>query len=150
MITEQAIVTRCHGKQVELTVQQSGCGQCELKQGCGTGAIGRLLGQRARPLMIDNEYNLDCGDHLVLGFAERALVKVSLLVYGLPLIAMLFSGLLASILGVSSDAWLLTISVAGFYLGFKLGVRVAASSDFCRVNPQIIEISGNSESSLKS
>ena len=104
MITEQAIVTRCNGKQVELELQRgSACGQCELNRGCGTGALGRLLGKRSKPLVIETDHVLKPGDRLQLGLSESALVKASLTIYGLPLLGMVMAGLLASFARASAN-----------------------------------------------
>jgi sigma-E factor negative regulatory protein RseC len=89
MITESAVVTRRDGKLVELELQRnSTCGQCELSKGCGTGALGRLLGHRSKPILIETDHDLKPGDRLQLGLSESALVKASLTIYGLPLLGM--------------------------------------------------------------
>ena len=75
MITESAVVTRRDGKLVELELQRnSTCGQCELSKGCGTGALGRLLGHRSKPIVIETDHDLKPGDRLQLGLSESALV----------------------------------------------------------------------------
>ena len=97
MITESAIVTHRNGSRVELKLQRaSACGGCELNQGCGTGALGRLLGHRSKPVVIETDRELEPGDQLVLGLSETALVKASLTIYGLPLLGMVIAGLLAA------------------------------------------------------
>ena len=95
MLTEPAIVTRCGDNLIEVELQrQSACGGCELAKGCGTGALGRLLGHRSKPLVIESAQSLMPGDRVMLGLSEAALVKASLLVYGLPILGMLAGGLL--------------------------------------------------------
>ena len=93
MITEQAVVTRREGEQIEVRLlRESACGDCELSQGCGTGALGRLLGNRSRPLRLECSQPVQPGDRLELGLSESALVRASLTIYGLPLFGMLLAG----------------------------------------------------------
>ena len=143
MITERAVVTRCEAGRVEVRLQRgSACGHCELSQGCGTGAIGRLLGNRSRPLVIATGEDLKPGDELLLGLSEAALVKASLAVYGLPLFAMVGAGLLAALLGIA-DTWVALTSVVGLFAGFKIASSVAHSLEVDRLAPYIIEIRVN-------
>ena len=143
MITERAVVTRCEAGRVEVRLQRaSACGHCELSQGCGTGAIGRLLGNRSRPLVISTGEDLKPGDELLLGLSEAALVKASLTIYGLPLLAMVVAGLAAALLGVA-DAWVAISSIVGLYAGFKIASGITHSLEVDRLAPYIVEIRVN-------
>ena len=143
MITEQAVVTRCEGGQAEIRLQRaSACGQCELNEGCGTGALGRLLGNRSRPLLIETQQDLKPGDNLLLGLSETALVKASLTVYGLPLLAMVVVGLLASVFDMS-EIWVTLSSVAGFLTGYILASHLTNRLEADRLTPYIVDIRVN-------
>jgi sigma-E factor negative regulatory protein RseC len=123
MLTESALVIRRDGNRVELELQRSSaCDHCELNQGCGTGALGRLLGRRSRPLAIETDTDCKPGDRVLLELPESALVRASLLLYGLPLLGLLLGGLLAVLLAVPE--WLAVgIAVFGLFAGFKLAVK---------------------------
>ena len=145
MITEQAIVTRCNGKQVELELQRgSACAQCELNRGCGTGALGRLLGKRSKPLVIETDHVLKPGDRLQLGLSESALVKASLTIYGLPLLGMVMAGLLASFAALSEALVALAAGV-GFIAGFKFAAYLSQTLEQDRLTPYIVDIQVNPE-----
>ena len=142
MITESATVIRCQGGYAEVQIErQSACNHCELESGCGTGAIGRLLGNRRKPLTIDTDQELHPGDQVVLGIPEAQLVRASMLVYGMPLLGMLIFGLTAHTL-FESEEWLVVIfAIAGFVAGFKFASWLALSSSSfdivdIRVNPE--------------
>ena len=122
MITEQAVVTRREGEQIEVRLlRESACGDCELSQGCGTGALGRLLGNRSRPLRLECSQPVQPGDRLELGLSESALVRASLTIYGLPLFGMLLAGV-AVALGGFGDAAVALSSVFGFFAGVKFAL----------------------------
>ncbi len=143
MITEQAIVTRRDGNRVEIELERtSACGKCELTQGCGTGAIGRLLGRRGKPLVIETQRNLNPGDRLQLGLPEAALVRASLITYGLPLLLMIAAGLLSASAGLA-DGWVALVSIAGFAAGFNLAARLARKLEAYTLTPYIMEIEVN-------
>ena len=143
MITERAVVTACRDGRAEVSLQRaSACGGCEMSQSCGTGALGRLLGKRSRPLVIETEQDLKPGDQLLLGLSERALVKASLIVYGLPLLGMIGAGLLAALLGLA-EPWIALLSLAGFFAGFKIGARLGRGLEAGPLTPYIVEIQVN-------
>lgn len=143
MLTEAAIVTHRHGKRVELELQRgSACGSCELSQGCGTGALGRLLGRRSQVLFIETEQDLEAGDEVLLALSESALVKASMTLYGLPLLGMVLAGLLAD--SVSAAEWLVVIAaVAGFYAGYRIAAYLTNRLEGGQLTPYIMDIQVN-------
>ena len=123
MLTETALVKSRDGKRVELELlRATACDHCELNKGCGTGALSRLIGRRPRPLVIDSEQECKPGDQVVLELPESALVRASLLLYGLPLSGLLLGGLLAAFLALPE--WLVVaIALFGLFAGFKIAAR---------------------------
>ena len=120
MLTETARVIRRDGRRVELELlRANACGGCELSQGCGTGALGRLLGRRSRPLIIETEQECEAGDEVQLVLPEAALVKTSLLLYGLPLLGLVFGGSLAASLSLS-EPFVVVLSLCGLFAGFRM------------------------------
>jgi len=150
MLTEAAIVTRREDKRVELELQRgSACGSCEMSQGCGTGALGRLLGRRSRALFIETEQELQPGDEVMLALSESALVRASLTLYGLPLLAMVLAGLLAA--SVSAAEWLVAIAaIAGFYAGYRFAAYLTNKLEDGQLTPYIMDIRVNPEANGES
>ena len=143
MITEQAIVTRREGRRIELELlRQSACDPCQLKQGCGTGSLGRLLGHRRRPLVLETEQALQPGDRVEIGLAEAALVKASLLVYGLPLAGLILFGMSAVSLNLAD--WLVALaSLAGLFAGHRAAAMLGGRLASMRWTPQLLNIDVN-------
>ena len=143
MITESAVVTRREGRQVELRLERgSVCAGCELNRGCGTGALGRLLGHRSRPIVIETDRDLRPGDSLRLGVAESALVKASLMVYGFPLAGMIIGGLLAVLVNLPEFIVAL-FALAGFATGYKFSTSLASRLEDDLLKPYIVDIQLN-------
>ncbi len=145
MITEQAIVRRAAGARVELELQRdSSCGGCELRDGCGVGALGRLLGRRRNSLVIETDRRLRPGDSVMLELPERALVRLSLLVYGLPVAGLLGGALLPAALWPDApDAVAVVCGAAGFCVGAKLAARRSARLPRGALLPKIVDIEVN-------
>lgn len=95
MIEEQATVVEVEGDLAWVeSGARSGCGGCAARQGCGTGALGQWLRRRARAVPAVNPVGARVGERVVIGLAEEALLRGSLLVYLSPLLGMLGLGLL--------------------------------------------------------
>ena len=72
----------------------STCGACNVRKGCGTAVLAKVLGQRRVHLRVINKINARVGDAVVIGISESGLVRGSLAVYAVPL-AGLFAGAIA-------------------------------------------------------
>ncbi len=144
MIEEQAIVVGVKGEQVEIQMQRQGsCNHCELNTGCGIGAIGRMLGHRNKPILIDNTLNMKPGDHILLGMPDRSFLKASLLLYGLPLGLLVVIAVVLEAVFEASEELVLTGAVAGFAGGLFIAARLARRHFSGQLNPRILQI--NSE-----
>lgn len=143
MIEEKAVVTGVVGNLAMIEVQRkSTCSHCELSRGCGTGAIGRLLGHRNKPLTISNKYDLKPGDRVLLGMPDKAFLKASLLIYGMPLLGMMAGGLLAQWLFGSSEMVTIILATTGFAAGLAFSANIAKRRFLPQFNPVILESNG--------
>ncbi len=96
MIEEQAHVIEIKGNLLLLQAQtQSACGSCSVSKGCGTSLLAKVVGRKFTHFQAENNINAKVGDTVVVGIAEDALLKGSLMMYILPVLCMLVSALLA-------------------------------------------------------
>ncbi|MFV9614845.1 MAG: SoxR reducing system RseC family protein [Gammaproteobacteria bacterium] len=96
MIEEQAQVIEIKGNLLLLQAQtQSACGSCSVSKGCGTSLLAKVVGRKFTHFQAENNINAKVGDTVVVGIAEDALLKGSLMMYILPILCMLFFALLA-------------------------------------------------------
>lgn len=122
MIEENALVVAVEGDSAWVeTERRSSCGGCAAK-GCGTGALSKVLGARKQRLKVHNPVGARAGDSVVLGIEEKALLLGSLMVYILPLLAMLGGGLLGEVLapqwGMEAEGPSLLFGALGLLGGF--------------------------------
>lgn len=103
MIEEQAQVIEIKGNILFLQAQtQSACGSCAANKGCGTSLLAKVVGRKFTHFQAENNVNAKVGDIVVVGLAEDALLKGSMVMYIIPILAMLVFALLADYL-LTSD-----------------------------------------------
>jgi len=107
--------------------QTTSCGSCASASSCGAGVggVGTVANRiAARRFALDNANDLHVGERVVVGVAERALIRAALTAYGLPLLTALTTG------GIAESTWgsdLATMAaMAGGLLGGLLLARLVA------------------------
>ncbi|MES9857192.1 MAG: SoxR reducing system RseC family protein [Sedimenticola sp.] len=96
MIEEQALVLSTDGEFATVeTERKSTCGGCDGSTSCGVSAISKVFGRRRSSFNVLNSISAAPGEQVVLGVAESALLKSSVIFYLVPL----FSLFLFSLLG---------------------------------------------------
>lgn len=101
--------------------QGAGCGSCSASGLCGAKGLGTGASRlELRRFALPNEAGLRLGERVVVGVAERALLKASGTAYAIPLVAMLGGGVLAQ-WAAGSDA----ITMAAMILGLGAGLLAA-------------------------
>ncbi len=78
--------------------RKSACSGCSLSKGCGVAALGRMMGDRCATLQVVDPLSVRSGDEVIIGIEEQALLRGSLAVYIVPLVAMILSALAGSAL----------------------------------------------------
>ena len=135
---------RCQDGRAEVELQRkTACGHCEVAQGCGTGAIGRLVGNRQKPITIATNRALNPGEEVLLNVSERAVVQASFMIYGLPLIGLLIFAVITHIL-FSWPEWAVVLSaVGGLWSGFEIARRVGKAFTQNSFSLDIVSIQPN-------
>lgn len=100
MIEESARVVAVEGALLVLEADiKTACQSCTASKGCGTSLLAHHVGRKMTRLRVNNTIHAKAGDEIIIGLSERAMLTGSLLVYLLPLFAMIMAGLMV-------DAWL--------------------------------------------
>ena len=141
MIEEQATVLRVQDGRVQVEMQRkSACNHCELNRGCGTGAIGRLLGHRSKPLIIDSRLDLKPGDNIILGLPDSSFLKASLLIYGLPLFVLILASVIGHWIFSGSEAAVLLSAILGFSGGLIGSSKISKAHYGQQFYPRVLKI----------
>ena len=121
MIEERARVVDVQNGQLLLEAQtRTACGGCAAKQGCGTSVLSGWVGRKFTRFQAPNTVNAAVGDEVVVGLAEAAMLKGSVFVYLLPLLAMIVCAVAADWLipadAAVRDLLVIAASAGGFAL----------------------------------
>ena len=144
MIEEYAtVVSVVDGRVLIESERSSACGQCQAKQSCGQKAISEWAASKMTQLEIDNPASIlvKTGDRVVVGIDEGSFLKVSALMYLLPLLLMVLLGGLAEYLEYAEVTIILT-SFVGLLVGF-FGVKLWSQrlDNRSQFNPVLLRIS---------
>lgn len=90
------------------------CGHCDTVNGCGKSAMGKLFCSKPRRFEVIDNVGTRVGDEVSIGVQEGALLKGSLAVYVVPLLALLAGAL-------AGNRWGDGIAVLGGATGLVLG-----------------------------
>lgn len=122
MIEERAQVVAIKGNKLVLQAQtQSACGSCSARQGCGTSLLSKVIGRKFTRFQVENNVDAAVGDTVLVGIAEDALLKGSLVMYVVPLLGMLVFALLSDFLLVESAQPRDLLTALSAIMGLVLG-----------------------------
>lgn len=130
MIEQAAQVTRVEADSVWVRVQQGGgCGQCHAAAGCQTHTWARFFLRTPPELQVHSEHAVGVGDQVVLGIAEAGLLKSSLWMYGVPLLAFFIAALFAQAFlnGPFAQAGVIGFALLGLLAGFWWVARISTT-----------------------
>ncbi|MEQ1437835.1 SoxR reducing system RseC family protein [Fontimonas sp. SYSU GA230001] len=127
MIEERAIVVRvCDGRIWVRAFGPESCPRCAQGRGCGGGVLARLVGRSRPQVRVEGSLqDLRCGDAVIVGVDEAALMRASLWVYLVPLAGMFAAGAFAHLVLQAHDLLVAGFGLAGLAGGFA-AARVAS------------------------
>lgn len=128
------------------TLRRSTCDACEANQSCGTSVLSKVLGQRYARIRVLNTPRANIGDTVMIALGESGLLKSALVVYCLPLLAIvLFVVLGRLMLGANfTEGLAIVFGLAGFVAALCL-VRLLATRMAHNVDYQPVILAVESE-----
>ncbi|EHZ7122866.1 SoxR reducing system RseC family protein [Vibrio vulnificus] len=134
MMTALATVTQVtpndHGFEVALSCeQQTSCSSCSSQKSCGTGVVSKAFGNKRLLWHLETQRRLHVGQVVEIGIPEQSLLQSAMLVYLLPIVAMLLGALfghlvLSPLLEMGEGAVVLTSMLFAF-IGILLAKKLA-------------------------
>ncbi len=123
MIEESAVVVKIENHQVWVeSGSNSACGGCQQKASCTTQALSSVLKKKSVP--VDSDIVLKVGDAVMVAIDENLLLRASLILYLLPLIALFTGAGMVDWLMADSvqykDLWVAASAVLSFLLSLWL------------------------------
>lgn len=138
MVEESARVLKVEGDVVWVqAIAKSACGSCQAQKGCGHSLLAKA-GQKQIDLPVArNGLEVGIDDHVIIGVPEQAILRSSMMMYGIPLMAMMAVAMLASLFSVEEKLAVLFAFVA-LVLGFMWVSRKTKSMDFTKWHPRLV------------
>ncbi|HDY7476413.1 TPA: SoxR reducing system RseC family protein [Vibrio vulnificus] len=134
MMTALATVTQVtpndHGFEVALSCeQQTSCSSCSSQKSCGTGVVSKAFGNKSLLWHLETQRRLHVGQVVEIGIPEQSLLQSAMLVYLLPIVAMLLGALFGHLvlspwLDMGEGAVVLTSMLFAF-IGILLAKKLA-------------------------
>ncbi len=139
MIEQIGRVVAVDGGQIWVEMELgASCGACAGASGCGQGVVQKALAGRVERLRLPSSRVVRLGDRVVIGMEAEAVWNASLLVYGLPLVALVAAAGLAKWCG-GGDFVVLMAAAGGLgaagWLVKTLSSRLACNP---RYHPQLL------------
>lgn len=124
MIREVGVITAVYDGWVEVSTQlKTGCSGCAHENHCGAGLISKAFPHRDGRIEIATKDAYMVGEKIELLMPENAMVKFSMLVYGLPLFVIALAALVAHSLWPSEEWMVILVTFMSAALTF-IGVRL--------------------------
>lgn len=121
MIEEQVRVIKSHqGYILVESLSNNACGACAVKAGCGQQLLPHFGRNQALRIKVNKNNSLNIDDQVIIGIDERALIKSSILVYGLPLISFILMVLGTHTFLEFSEPLVVIAGLCGLMIGFIL------------------------------
>jgi sigma-E factor negative regulatory protein RseC len=123
MIEELAVVVKIENHRVWVESRQnSACGGCQQKASCTTNALGSVLKKKSVP--VDSDIQLKTGDEVMVAIDESLLLRASILLYLVPLIALFTGAGIADWLladnALYADIWITVSALVSFLFSLWL------------------------------
>jgi len=119
VIEERALVLSVQGNLARVKTQrQSACNACELQSSCGQSLISKMASGHGIEMSVENRLSAQSGDVVLLAIPEEGLMKASVIMFLIPLLAMVVFALVAKSFFVLSDPWVALVGLVGLLVGF--------------------------------
>lgn len=140
MVEESARVLRVEGEVVWVeAIRQSACESCSAQKGCGHGLMSKYS-LKSVELSIDRcGFDVYPNDQIMIGIDESALLKSSLLIYGIPLAAMIAIAIISQAASFSEGLTVI-LSFIGMLAGFAIVSSIVKRNGLAALNPSIVSV----------
>ncbi|AQR64401.1 hypothetical protein BXU06_04490 [Aquaspirillum sp. LM1] len=126
MIETEARVLRCEGRQAWVEVRpHTPCGQCDPVRGCRSLSLARTFQRGAPSFLVDNPLAARAGDWVVVAVRPNSVLNSALLLYALPLAALLAGALLGAAFSETLSVLLALAALAASLLAVRRHSRQA-------------------------
>ncbi|MBT3334796.1 MAG: SoxR reducing system RseC family protein [Methylococcales bacterium] len=139
MLEERVVISKKEHNQVWVrALPTASCSNCQQKSACSTPLIEKLL--RKREILVETDLVLESGDQVIIAINEDAFIKGSVVLYVVPIVALLIGAGLGEVaapyfLGLSLDVLICISGAVSFFLSLFL-IHLGLQSFFYKSFPK--------------
>lgn len=138
MVEESASVLKVDGDMVWVqAIQQSACGSCQAQKGCGHSLLAKVGQKQITIPVARNGIDVAANDQVIIGVPEQAILRSSLIMYGIPLMLMMAVAMFATLVH-ASEGLVILFSFIALLLGFVWVNFKTKTLEFEKWNPQLV------------
>jgi len=127
-MSDKGIVVKITSSKIFLeSYRDQPCGLCGKNQGCGNSLWGKFLNHKSDMIAVDNNVEVKQGNIVNIHYDERKLLKISLMIYFVPLASLLFFLSLAQYY-LNSVGYSLLGAIFGIFFGILISRKYTKSS----------------------
>ncbi len=113
MIRELGEVTAITPNSVQVSTQlKTGCNGCQHQNHCGAGLLAKAFPHRNGIIELSGTFNFKVGEQVELLMPETAMVRFSLLLYGVPILAIAIAALIGQWLWPTQELAVIAFTMA--------------------------------------
>jgi len=128
-------------------IRQSACSSCSALKGCGHSLLAKSSQQRLEVPVKRNGIDVKVDDRVLIGVPEQAVLRSSLLIYGAPLLLMIFLALMAHFI-FGSEGFTAFMALLGLLGGFTYVSWRSRHLDIASWQPKIVRILKSEQSAI--
>jgi len=145
MIEETATVHSVNAHFIRvITTKSSACHQCNEADSCSTSVLSEFFGNKEIELQLTSTLSLNAGDKVLLGIEESVFLRLTLLIYLLPLCCLFIFAMFGQGLGgyfsIDNEMPVLLSALIGFfgcYFAIKYHIKHHYNPE--KINPVILK-----------
>lgn len=124
------------------TIKMSACGSCSARSGCGQSLLASVGQGKRSVICVDNPNRLHVAadDNVVIGIGENAFMRISLLLYLFPLLALFAGAAIAGSLSLGEPV-VIGCGLLGLTVGLVV-VRYISRTHMtsCKYHPVLLKV----------
>lgn len=132
----QATIVAVEGETAIVRTDETGCGRCHEKGGCGGQNVARMFCATPRQYRVANPRGALVGERVTVQVDTGTIAVHATRAYAFPLIGMLSAAILGASLG--GELWSIMAAILGLLAGWWFGLRMRKPLENRQERPHIL------------
>lgn len=149
MIEEVARVASVGDGTIQIVTQrQTSCGNCADQKVCSSSVLARLFSPHQIELTLSTHLDVKPGDRVIIGVPEAGFLTSTLMLYGLPILAMIIAAILghwlASVMALHQELFSVVFGLMGLCAAFYVLTTTSFGRNQLHLTPTVLRKASHS------